>query len=163
MDKITLSGFDFVKIGTAEICEQGVIVKQRGGEYLWNLSLNLINDDFADAEQSAYVVYVESELVYAGQYSKSFADRWLKQRKYFWHSENVDDNVHEHVKNGKDVSVWLSINPYLEGPHGEMINVNKAIEQKIIEQYNPQWNSRGKLNNDQGKYKKVADIIKHIV
>ncbi len=40
-----------------------------------------------------------------------------------------------------------------------MINVNKAIEQMIIEQYSPEWNSRGKVKINQKKYKKVADIL----
>ncbi len=52
MQKITLSGFDFVKIGTAELCQQGVDVQQGTKEYSWNLALSLIKDDFADAEQS---------------------------------------------------------------------------------------------------------------
>lgn len=149
MKAINLAGFDFIKIGTAERCDTGVKVKQRGSEYQWHLALNLIHDDFADAEQSTYLVYVENDLVYVGEYTSSFAERWLKQRKYFWHSENVDDKVNAQVKDGKNVSVWISVDPYLDGPNGEVINVNKALEQRIIEQYNPPWNSRGKgmINN----------------
>jgi hypothetical protein len=163
MKTINLAGFDFIKIGTAERCGTGVKVKQRKKEYQWHLALNLIHDDFADAEQSTYLVYVEDELVYVGEYTSSFAERWLKQRKYFWHSENVDDKVNDHVKNGKKVSVWISVNPYLDGPNGEMINVNKAIEQRIIEQYLPPWNKRGKgVINNKKTYKKVIDIIKSL-
>jgi len=164
METIKVSGFDFIKVGKAIHCDKGIQTTYKGKPLHWHLALDLIHEDFADAEQSTYLVYVDNELVYVGEYSSSFEKRWLKRRRDFWHSDNIDNKVKKLVgdgKNGKDVSVWLSLDPYVIGPNNEMININKAIEQMIIEQHEPIWNKRGKSTGRiKPTYRKVTEIVK---
>ena len=164
MEYKNVEGFEFVKIGQAYWCESGVNVTHQGKKLSWHVALELVDQLFLNAEQSTYLVYVNGEQtpVYVGEYSNSFSDRWLRRDKYFWHSDNVDDKVKELVLNGDSITIWLSVEPYAITTEGHSININKAIEQKLIENLQPTWNIRGKGIQSNSKTIKVSEILASI-
>ena len=54
--------FDFIKIGEVYLAEKPL--KASGISSNYKLALKLINEQFLNAEQSAYLVYEEDKLIY---------------------------------------------------------------------------------------------------
>ena len=162
--KENICGFNFVKIGFAYLCDEPLKAKFDGKELIdYKLALKLINNDLLKAEQSTYLVYVEDKLVYVGYYSGSFKTRWLREQNnnlYFWHSDNIDNQVNKLIKDGKSVTVWLSVNPYATTKDNEMVNISKALEDRIIIEKQPEWNKVGKdLAINKKNTKTVMEIL----
>ena len=162
--KKNICGFDFVKIGEAYLCDEPLKAKFDGKELEnYKLALKLINNDLLKAEQSTYLVYVEDKLMYVGYYSGSFKTRWLREQNnnlYFWHSDNIDNQVNKLIKDNKSVSVWLSVNPYAKTKDNELVNISKVLEDKIIMEKQPKWNTVGKdLAINKKNTKTVMEIL----
>jgi len=166
IEKKQVCGFDFVKIGEAYLCNEPLKAKFDGKKLEnYKLALKLINNDLLNAEQSAYLVYVEDKLMYVGYYSGSFKARWLREQNnnfYFWHSSNVDDKVNQLLNDNNSISitVWLSLEPYAKTKNNEVVNISKVIEDKIIIEKQPEWNKVGKdlIFNQKGT-KSVMEIL----
>ncbi len=126
------AGFDFVKIGFAERCDKGIVAKFDGKEINWSAAINILDKDFLISEQSVYIVKVEKEIKYIGVYSDTFKSRWLKADRYFWHSENLDNKINELITNGKNVTFWLSIDPYMKKENKKTMNMSLALEYELI-------------------------------
>lgn len=154
----SVEGFKFVHIANAFLSQQPLNAKFNGRDISWHVALDLLYPEVAEAEQSCYLVYVDNEEapVYVGQYSGVFKDRWLKKGKYVWHGKH-DDTIKSLLEDKKSLSIWLSVEPYASLADGRKININKEIEQIIIESIKPQWNTTGK-HNDASKGFKVSDI-----
>jgi|SRR5690554_5771671 len=161
MDIRDLEGYQFLKVATACFCEEGIRPIFDGNDIHWRVALDIIFPETLSAEQSVYLVFVgeDSDPVYVGQYSETFEKRWLKAKKYVWHSENVDMKIKGALEAGKEVTVWLSLNPYVKTTDGRVLNVNKAIEQLLIDKLKPQWNTVGK-GGSTGKGVSVGGIFK---
>lgn len=148
-----IEDYEFIKIGQAKLSERPIKAKGTSGDY--RLIINLIDEKFLHAEQSAYLVYVEDELIYAGYYSGSFQDRWLRKQKgqyYCWHSDKLDDEINALVKKNKNVSVWLTIDPYaILEKNGKKVNISKLIEDTIIMKLKPKLNKVGKYLEENKK------------
>ena len=159
MQTKTYYGFQFVKIGVAKLSDQPHVYTEKGERRQVDSKLELLRPEFAEAEQSTYLVFVGEELKYVGQYTSTFESRWLYDSKncVVWHSDKMCDHIDELLKNQycPEISVWLTLDPYVVGPCGPL-NVNKAIEQLIIEKEQPEWNNRGKLTRTTGR--RVSDI-----
>lgn len=156
-----LEGYQFVKVATAYFCDEGIHPRFNGEPIHWCVALDVITPEVLSAEQSAYMVLVgeDSSPVYIGQYSQTFERRWLKSKKYVWHSENVDMKIKGALDAGKEVTVWLSLNPYARTIDGRILNVNKAIEQLLIDRLKPEWNTVGK-GASTGNRVSVGEIFK---
>ncbi|MFT6909443.1 MAG: hypothetical protein ACJAS1_006162 [Oleiphilaceae bacterium] len=127
-----ISGFDFVKVSEAYLSDTALKATFNGKPLDdWKLKLKLVvNESILDAEQSAYLVFKNDDILYVGYFSNSFKKRWWKKKGYFWHGDILDNKVNELVKSGHDVSVWISVNPYFE-----QFNISKIIEDSIIMKY----------------------------
>lgn len=163
--------YSFVKIGKAYLDTplrnmNGSIPMFNGKELEdWRLKLKLlVNDKILDAEQSCYLICEDEQIKYIGYYSTSFKDRWWKKDGYFWHGEIVDKNVNDLLKENpnKNITVWLSIEPYAYTKDKKEINISKYIEDDIIMTFDNKliWNTVGKnLHLDKGHTESVIDIL----
>jgi hypothetical protein len=153
-----VEGFKFLHVANAFLSQVPLKATFEGRKIEWDTALDLLFPEVADAEQSCYLVYLDDEVkpVYVGQYTGVFKDRWLKKDKYIWHGKH-DDSIKSALKAGRKVSIWLSVDPYAELGDGRKININKEIEQIIIEKVQPEWNSTGK-SNDSGIGEPVSNI-----
>jgi len=156
MDKKTFFGFHFVKVAKISLTETKTDV--RYGEqtaFDWDVVVEFIYPGCEQASQSTYLVFVDDELKYAGQYSGVFSDRWLLRRNGLWYLDHSKMDYHIQTllqsDNPPEVSVWLTLHPYLTSPDGETWNINKALEQKIIYELQPEWNRTGKIAPTQGR------------
>ncbi len=139
-------GFKFVKVGEAYLCDEplkntnGTPVIVDGKEFKdWRLKLKLVDEKILDAGQSVYLVFKNSDLLYVGCFSNSFRERWTK-RGYIWHSKDMI--INKLVKENNDISVWLSVNPYVG-----KFNITELIKDEIIIKYI----NKGILLNTSGK------------
>lgn len=152
------SGFDFVKFGFAEWCDKGIVAKYEGKDIECHAAINVMDNDFLIAEQSVYIVKVKNEIKYVGVYSDTFKSRWLKADRYFWHSENLDNKIDALIREGLEVTFWLSIDPYMKVNDGHSL----ALEYELINQLKPDWNTTHKGDNLSKKRMKVKDIVNKI-
>lgn len=90
--------------------------------------------------EQAYIITVEGIVVYAGEFSNSFRDRWLKIDNYIWHHK--DHLIHQALIEEKEVSLWLTNNPWIETPSGLKLNISKSIEHHILKNNDLLWNQR---------------------
>ncbi len=156
----TIYGFDFVKIGEFYENKEPLITRNKKP---YNLCINLIDDGFAKLGESAYVVLVEDEIRYVGEYVYNFKDRWLRQEIYSWH--HIDHNIPSVLEEDKSVTIWVTINPYITIGDNE-INISKSIENEILKNHtNPDrlWNKRGKLRENKEWIKKNCKRFHEIV
>jgi hypothetical protein len=148
-------GFEFIKVAVAAITDIKADFKyDKKVLRNWDVVLEFLYPDCEKASQSAYLVFADDFLKYAGEYSESFQKRFLRKRNglwYLWHSAN-DFRVQEILKsdNPPEISIWLCIDPTLVAPDGECWNISVAIEQRIIVEHQPEWNRRGKNKRANG-------------
>jgi hypothetical protein len=145
----TVEGFKFLHVANAFLSQVPWKVTYEGRKIEWDVALDLLYPEVANAEQSCYLVYLNDEVkpVYVGQYTGVFKDRWgLKKGKYIWHGKH-DDTIKSALVERRKISIWLSVEPYAELSDGRKININKEIEQIIIEAVQPKWNTTGKSND----------------
>jgi len=137
-----------VHVANAYLSQVPLETTFQGRKIQWDVALDLLYPEVANAEQSCYLVYIDNEELpaYVGQYSGTFSERWLRNNKYVWHGKH-DDVIKAALKSGKSVSIWLSVEPYAELTDGRLININKEIEQIVIESIQPKWNTTGKNNS----------------
>jgi hypothetical protein len=142
-----IEGFKFVHVANAFLSQVPLKTTFEGRNIEWDAALDLLYPEIANAEQSCYLVYFDNEEkpVYVGQYTGVFKDRWLRKNKYIWQGKH-DDSIKSALMAGKHVSIWLSVDPYAELSDGRKVNINKEIEQIIIEAIQPEWNTIGKSN-----------------
>ncbi len=151
--------FKFVHVANAFLSQVSIRPTYDGKKIDWDVALDLLYPEVMNAEQSCYLICLEDELnpVYVGQYTGTFKDRWrLRKGKYIWHSKH-DDSIKSSLEAGKKVMIWLSVDPYAELSDGRKVNINKEIEQIIIEAIQPKWNTTGK-NKDPNIGVPVSDI-----
>lgn len=153
-----VEGFKFLHVANAFLSQVPLKTTFEGRGIEWDAALDLLYPEVANAEQSCYLIYFDNEEkpVYVGQYTGVFKDRWLRKNKYIWHGRH-DDSIKSALKAGKRVSVWLSVDPYTELSDGRKININKEIEQTIIENIQPEWNTTGRNN-----YSTVGETVASI-
>ena len=111
--------------------------KQKGHLYT---CINLFDDDFDKATELAYLVTVDEEVMYVGEFSNSFRDRWLITENYIWHHK--DELIRDALREGKKVSLWFINEPCSEVYPGVNINICKSIEHHILKNKNLAWNKR---------------------
>ena len=135
-------GFKFVKIGRFKLHEVPPTVRFAGKQDQINVAIELFYDLFRQADESAYVIFADETLVYVGEYSYNFQDRWLRKGNSVWH--NTDIKIEEKLRNNSEVTIWLVVDPCVLLPDGmTKINISKSIEQEILKTDLPEWNKRG--------------------
>lgn len=161
-----VEGYKFIKIGEAVLADTPLNAKGISDNY--RLSLKLIDNEFINAEQSAYLVYEGDKLIYVGYYSGSFKARWLREQNdnfYFWHSDNVDNYVNKLlIDQTSAVTVWLSVYPYAKIADGKDVNISKLIEDEIIMKKQPKLNKVGKdLASNKKDTEPVQEILNRLI
>lgn len=145
----TIVDFEFVKVGHFYINENPIEVTYENKPIALSVSLQLLHDDFRKADESAYLIYVEDKLVYVGEYSYNLSHRWLRngESDFVWHHK--DDEIKAALSYGSEVSIWLSLSPFLKTPNGAEMNVSKSIEQEVLKQLQLEWNQKGNLKQNE--------------
>ena len=171
----TIRGWEFIKIGTFYCCKKPFEYSEKVEgvkktiTYEHPAALRLIDDYFLKASESAYVLKIDNEIKYVGEYSSTLQDRWLRRRKdttewLSWHSDNLDNKITSALKDSNEkseISLWLTVNPFLDGPNGP-INISKAIEQDFLLSDEPlPFNKKGNNKNRTGL--KVQNILNSII
>lgn len=136
------SGFKFVEIGEFFLSDAPLDVTYRGQQDRITIELRLHKDEYKYASENVYIVSMNGEAVYVGEYSGTLAKRWLRRGKYIWHNKDV--NVADAIRAGKDVRLHLLKDPFGHHSSGIAINVAKAIEHHILQSNPPAWNVRNK-------------------
>lgn len=164
MDYREYYGFHFAKIGIAALTEvktnlwyDGKLIEG------WDVAVNFLYPDCECIGSTTYLIFADDELMYAGEYSGTFQERWLTPRNGIWyldHSPN-DFRIQDLLKSNEppEISIWLCLDPYLDAPNGERWNINMALERRIILEQKPKWNKRGKVMPTVGKL--LRDIMKN--
>ncbi|CAM3827116.1 hypothetical protein [Rheinheimera salexigens] len=155
-----VEGFTFLHVANAFLSQVPLKSIYEGRKIEWETALDLLYPEVADAESSCYLIYLDDEVnpVYVGQYTGVFKDRWgLKKGKYIWHGNN-DDSIKFALIAKRRISIWLSLDPYVELSDGRKININKEIEQIIIEEVQPKWNVTSKK-----KVSKIGEPVSKIL
>ncbi len=157
-----IAGFEFIKVGEFYEDEDAIEAKVNGIKSSFNLCIKFIDNNIRKVGESAYVVMVGDDIVYVGEYSFNFQDRWLRQEKYSWH--HIDYKIPDELKKGNVVTIWLTVDPYVVLSNGVNFNVSKSIEQEILRASgNSLWNKRGKLKKNEEWIEKncfkLVDII----
>jgi len=166
--KKEVCGYDFVKIGNFYNADVPIKAKFQGNEVEnYTLAIKLIDEKFLKAEQSAYLLFKNDEIVYAGYYSSTLLNRWFRKQGniyYVWHGvEEKNDLKDDFIKRPEQYSLWISYNPYATKDNGEKVNISKFIEDIIISQIQPKFNKVGKkIYEENEKSLKVVDIIKSL-
>lgn len=132
-----VSGFDFLKAGDFSFADTPYKFKR------WesNLILNLYDERYRNADETAYIVTSNEVILYAGEYTYNLQERWLS-KNYVNH--HMYDNIESLIAQGKEASLWLAIEPYCEISEYGLLNISKSLEQQIIKDYQPEWNSRNR-------------------
>jgi hypothetical protein len=134
---IKISGFDFVKAGEFQFSEEPYQFKT----WTSKLLLKLFDDRYEKADETAYLIMCEEQILYVGEFTYNLKDRWISKNHVNHH---MYDNIVNSLNEGKVISLWLAISRFCEiAEHGEL-NVSKALEQHIMREYQPIWNSRNK-------------------
>ena len=157
--QISIEGYDFILAGFFYLSHERLETQFNGNDLSWNVAIDLVHPELINAEKSVYLVFKNKETVpvYVGQYTDTFEARWLRNKKYSWHSENVDMKIKEALENGERISIWISLNPYIKTDACVVYNISKEIEEILIEKLNPEWNKVGK-NKKSKTSEKVKDI-----
>lgn len=147
-----IGNFEFIRIGTATREKPALKAKNISDDY--SLFLELEHEKFLEAGQSVYLILDEEDIVYVGYYSTSFKDRWWQKNGYFWHGDVVDNKIDKLVREGKNITVWLSVDPYIKNNDGQF-NISKLLEDTLImkysKEYKNKYNNNSKLINTTGK------------
>jgi len=101
--------------------------------------IRFVENDLDRQKELAYIVMVDDKLVYVGEFSNSFRDRWLKIDNYIWHHK--DSLIHKALCNKSNVSLWFVNDPYIN-LSGVNFNASKSIEHHILKNINTDWNIR---------------------
>lgn len=97
-------------------------------------------ENLPDKVEQAYIITVDNEVVYVGEFSNSLRDRWLKTDNYIWH--NKDHLIYAELTRKAEVALWLTKDPYVDISGGLKINISKSIEHHILKNNNLAWNQR---------------------
>ena len=54
-------GFEFIRVGDAYKCTEGIKVTHNKKKFTWDIALKMIHPDSLNAEQSTYLVYVDEQ------------------------------------------------------------------------------------------------------
>lgn len=152
-------GFDFLKVGY--FYNNDKPLETRNGEK-YHLCINFIDEQMPLLGESAYVVMVGDEIKYVGEYLYNLKDRWLRKDIYSWH--HADKHIPKELDHNRDVTLWVSINPYIKIANDKEINISKSIEQEILKQHEGQlWNKRGNPQNNAEWIKKNCKRLHEIL
>ena len=140
-------GFKFVKVGEFYLSDKPYPVTFNGKADCIKVCIEFVDDLFMKSDESAYLVYVDDELHYVGDFSYNLEDRWLRRHNYVWHGIDEDIEATLSLPDKKKVSLWLTVDPYTIH-EAKKLNISKSIEQEILRQTKPmpKWNKRGQLN-----------------
>lgn len=103
--------------------------------------LNLYDEKYEKADETVYLVTYNDEILYVGEFTYNLKDRWISKNHVNHH---MYENIEKLLTDGKIPSIWLAISPYCEIPELGELNISKSLEQKIMRDNQPKWNSRNK-------------------
>lgn len=132
-----ISGFHFIKAGDFLFADTPCKFKS------WesNLILDLYDERYRNADETVYLVTHNDTILYVGEYTYNLKERWLT-KNYVNH--HMYDKIESQLTLGKEISLWLAIKPYCEVAEFGLLNISKSLEQQIIKEYKPEWNSRSR-------------------
>jgi hypothetical protein len=134
-------GFDFVKAGDFYLADEPRTGSDKNGPWEVYASLELFDKRYRKADETVYFVTADYEIMYVGEYTYNFEDRWLSGN-YVNHHKYLE--IEMELKEKREVSIWLAISPYCEAGDIEEFNLSKSLEQEILRKIDPPWNSRNK-------------------
>ncbi len=132
-----ISGFRFVKVGQFLLSDKPYQFKN----WTSKIVLSLYDKKYEKADETVYLVMSDHEILYVGEFTYNLKDRWISKNHVNHHMHN---NIEELLTRGKNLSIWLAISPYCETPEIGELNISKSLEQWIMREYQPKWNSRSK-------------------
>ena len=166
--KLNVAGFDFIKLGHAYLCERALLPKGKNAgkpliynkkELDWRVALKFDDERFRQVGESAYLVTLNGDVVYVGEYSNTFESRWLRDGQYIWHGDTVDNEIKKALTNDEVIELWITVSPFINLGPNEQINVSKAIEHKILQLYPPKWNRRNVGTGTEVNQVRVTDLL----
>ena len=139
----------FVKVGSFYIADEPWTGYDKKHGY-WKVisKFQPVHDAVLKADENVYLVIVNDDIVYVGEYIYNLEDRWFKNSNGYV-NHHIWKEIDEELKQRNDVSLWLCHYPYIDLPDGSELNIAKSLEQRIIDEYKPKWNKR----NDRTKWK----------
>jgi len=113
--------------------------KDKKREHL-STCIQLFDDNSDKVKELVYLVTVDGNVMYVGDFSNSFRARWLKTENYTWHHK--DHLIEDELIKRKKVSLWFIADPYVNTTSGVELNISKSIEHHILKNNNLNWNKR---------------------
>lgn len=146
MNSINVEGFTFNHVGDFHINST-----KSAKKYTWGKTgekrceqlvtcIRLFEDSLKKMKELAYLVTVDGEPMYVGEFSNSFENRWLKVDNYVWHHK--DDLIYDDLKKKKKVALWFVEDPFVDISSGVKLNISKSIEHHILKNKTLKWNIR---------------------
>jgi hypothetical protein len=153
--------YEFIHVGKFVRTKKPLKVKFDGKQDQVTVELEFVNERVKEISESVYLVTVNSEVKYVGEYSKTLGDRWLKREKdnYIWHSQDI--SISDELRNEHKVLLYLIKNPFISHSNGHELNISKSIEHDILQRTPARhelWNKRNRLLNRSHTIR-VEDIL----
>ena len=139
---------EFVKVADfEEASPRAYTVGGKKSDDKWTASLKMLDERYAKAERNCYLIVVDGNPVYVGEYQWNLATRMIQLDKsngllYFNHHKWKE--VQTELENGRKVELFLCLYPYVR--LGNRIeNAAKTIEQSLLDGNSQKlvWNKRG--------------------
>jgi len=138
----TIFNLHFVKIGSFYLAKIPWVGKNKQwGDWVVNSKFEPVNNKVLKADENVYLVIVNDVITYVGEYIYNLEDRWFKNSNGYVNHHTWKE-IDEALEQGKDVSLWLCHNPFIALPDGSELNIAKSLEQKIIDEFSPEWNKK---------------------
>ena len=133
MECTEFSGHRFIKVGEFVKSENPLQIKFDGHDAIISVELALYREEFKKIGESVYMITMNTEPVYVGEYSGTLEDRWLKTRKsnYIWHNKDVQ--IAKYINEGNALCFYLARDIFVFTGAGKRINIAKSIEHDILQ------------------------------
>lgn len=132
--------YKFVEIGEFKISKIPLEVIYGGKADKVTVELELYSDKYKQIGESVYLIVLDGEPHYVGEYSKNLDSRWFKKENYIWHHKDI--HISKALNNGAKVKLFLIDSPFINLENGNELNISKSIEHDILKKKNLKWNKR---------------------
>lgn len=132
MDRDEICDHWFVRIGNAELVEDGKLIPGSNPPRYWFTAWRLVDERFWLAEESVYIIKENGVLIYVGVYGNTLKSRMAVNGRYVWHADKVSDHIKDALHRGADISLWLMENPYYRNAEGNEINASHSLEIHLL-------------------------------
>ncbi len=116
----------------------------------WKLNGGVLKhncQELPDAKNALYCFVIESEVFYVGKTTNTLKKRlWQYENSHDSQRTNkkVSNKLIEQLSNGKEVSVFIFVDPKPKTKGRFYVNLSAGLEDSIINTLNPIWNQMSK-------------------